>query len=345
MTIKTGIIEDVRLLGHKVDTITKECPERLAMIYEKLQTEPYLNTLKRFTTRESTTAEIEAVHSHLYCQQLANYSLNSNPYSYDKDTYLTEESPYIARLSAGGGLVLADAIMSGEIDNGFALIRPPGHHAEPGRGQGFCIFNNVALTAKYLQERYGLNRIMIVDFDVHHGNGTQDIFYDSDEVLFISLHQKNIYPGTGKGNETGSGKGTGYNINIPLPSQFGDNEYSCLFGQVIQNVADFYLPQIILVSAGFDAHDEDSTSVMRLTDDGYRRFAETLRFLADQYCDGKLLYLLEGGYHLPSLTRSVLASLDGLSSLNSRPGFCHSPRCKDVVAQELPIELRQKWNL
>ena len=161
-----------------------------------------------------------------------------------------EQSIYTAQLATGGCLDLADRLLGGDLDSGFALIRPPGHHAEPGRGMGFCVFNNVSITAEYLRKQYGLNRILIIDFDAHHGNGTQEAFYDTDEVMVMSLHQRDIFPFSGDASELGAEKGLGYTINVPVYSQFGDAEYTFLLGRLLQVVAEQYLPQIILVSAG-----------------------------------------------------------------------------------------------
>lgn len=346
MDKKTGIVTDNKYLWHKAPGQSKECPERLSNIYENLKNFDYLEKLRIYSPREASDDEVCSVHSKFYFKQILEYSLNKNPYSYDKDTYLVEDSPYIAKLAAGGCCILADAIMTGEISRGFALVRPPGHHAEAGRGMGFCIFNNIAITAKHLLEKHHLNRILIVDFDVHHSNGTQDIFYDSPEVLVLSIHQNNIFPFTGKGSEIGTGNGRGYNINIPVPPNFGNQEYSYIFGNIIQNVVDNYLPQVILVSAGFDAHTDDVMGKTDITTEGFGFIAKTLRYFASRHCDDKLLYVLEGGYHIPSLWTSVKATLDVfLGSSTVQPGFNYSAKAKNIIDIELSQEIRQKWAL
>jgi acetoin utilization deacetylase AcuC-like enzyme len=237
-----------------------------------------------------------------------------------------------AELAAGGCLELADRIMDNTLAHGFALIRPPGHHAEPGRGMGFCIFNNIAVTARYLRRTYGVDRILIVDFDAHHGNGTQEIFYESSEVLVISLHQRDIFPFTGLASEVGAGQGLGHNINIPVHAQFGDPEYTFLLGRLLQSVTEQYLPQFILVSAGYDGHCDETISGTRLSTQWYGLAATLLKQYADEVCGGRLLMILEGGYNPVSLAASVLATLDSLlADRRDRIGISFSERANQVL--------------
>ncbi len=273
--------------------------------------------------------------------------MTPNPYSYDRDTYLMEDSFHVAKLAAGGCLVLADAILTGEIDRGFALVRPPGHHAEHGRGMGFCILNNIALTARYLLEKYSLERILIIDFDVHHGNGTQEIFYEDQRVLTLSIHQDSLFPfNTGRFEEYGKNKGLGYNINIPVHPQFGDPEYHYIFGKVVQNLTEQYMPQIILVSAGFDGHADDSKSKTLITTAGFKKICETLKYFANQYCSDGLLYILEGGYDLTALEESVLVSLESLVEKSvMTPGFSFSQRAHKLIASGLVDVIKDKWTI
>ena len=211
---------------------------------------------------------------------------------------------------------------------------------------GFCIFNNVALTAQYLIDNYNLERILIVDFDAHSGNGTQEIFYNNSKVLFLSIHQNNIFPFAGKSSEIGEGPGLGYNINIPVPPHFGDKEYSYIFGKITQNVIENYLPQIILVSAGFDGHINDTMSEIDITDEGYKSITKSLIYFANKYCNKKLLYVLEGGYHIPSLCSSVISSLEAfMEDSNVLPGFLFSSRAQKIIDSEIPEEIKIKWGL
>lgn len=301
-------------------------------MYQTLESERYGDRLRMLRPREALTRDIEAVHSSFYLEQLREHVNLDDPYSYDRDTYLMEQSLYTAALAAGGCLELADRILDGEIDYGFALIRPPGHHAEPGRGMGYCVFNNVAITAQYLRRVYGLQRILIIDFDVHHGNGTQSIFYESEQVFFCSIHQEKLFPFTGLAREVGIDKGRGYTINLPVHQQFADQEYLYLLSRVLGGVVEQYLPQIILVSAGFDGHQQDSISRILLSTEWFGVVTELLKFLAHEACDDRLLFVLEGGYNPASLEASVLATVDSLlRPPGKRPGAVYCERAAKIL--------------
>jgi acetoin utilization deacetylase AcuC-like enzyme len=333
MLKKPGILYDRRYFDHHVDLPSPENPNRIRNLYQTLETKQYAQRLQTFKPREAGIDEIRAVHSQFYLEQIREYATDDNPYGYDPDTYLMEESLYTASLATGGCLELADRILSTDIDYGFALIRPPGHHAEPGRGMGFCIFNNAAITAEYLRRVYGLQRILILDYDAHHGNGTQAAFYETDEVLTVSIHQGQLFPFTGAASETGTGKGSGYTINLPVFQQFSDKEYSFLLGKILGAVVEQYLPQIIIVSAGYDAHTEETISKIDLTTDWFRSITELLKYLANESCDNRLLCVLEGGYNPVSLEESVLTTLDSLMEpVGKRPGIVHSERGEKVLA-------------
>ncbi|HXV80876.1 MAG TPA: histone deacetylase, partial [Candidatus Binatia bacterium] len=215
-------------------------------------------------------------------------------------------------------LRLIDSIAAGEAQNGFALVRPPGHHALRNRAMGFCLFNTIAIGAQHLKQTYHAKRIMIMDWDVHHGNGTQDSFYEDPSVLFISTHQFPYYPGTGALYEVGTNAGEGYTLNIPLPAGCGDAEYLRVFCDVVLPAAKKFEPEWLLVSAGFDPHRHDPLGGMNLTEPGFAGMARLLLQLADQYAGGKIAFLLEGGYDLAALTRSVAAVLEVMQQ-DSRP--------------------------
>ena len=344
MSKKLGIIKSEKFFLHKFNENKFERPERLNEIYKHIISEEkdYI-----FIEPEEIPEEtLNLAHSKFYTEQIKEYSDNKNYFSYDKDTYINEYTYKIARLAAGGCIKLADAIMNEEFDRGFAIVRPPGHHAEVGRAMGFCIFNNIALTALHLVKKYNLKRVLIIDFDAHHGNGTQEILYENNKILKVSIHENDIFPNSGKTTETGSENGTGYNINIPVHAYFGDEEYSYIFGKIIQPIVENYLPQIILVAAGFDGHKDDTSSKLNLTELGFSNITNFLTFLADKYSDGKLLYILEGGYNIDSLTSSLAATIEALKhSLQKPPGFMYSPRAAKIIEKELTDEIKQKWGI
>lgn len=339
---KLGILLDDRYFAHRIETASPENPGRLRELFPAVR-KRYNGNVRTIIPHQADSAAIEKVHSNFYLKQIREHALKSNPFSYDQDTYLMQESLATAQLAAGGCLEIADQIMTGELDHGFALIRPPGHHAEPGRGMGFCILNNIAITAKYLQDIYHLNRILIIDFDVHHGNGTQEVFYDSDQVLFVSIHQKNLFPFSGTAEEIGSDKGRGYNINIPVHSQFGDTEYTYLLGKTLQGLAEQFMPQIILVSAGYDGHIEESISATTLSTQWYHTATTMLKQAAKEICDDRLLFILEGGYNPVSLEKSVLTTIDSmLEPEKKRVGVLPSSRAAQLLVNH---PLHNFWTL
>lgn len=232
----------------------------------------------------------------------------------DPDTWVSPDSWDVALLAAGGACRAVDAVLNGEAPRAFALVRPPGHHAEPQRSMGFCLFNNIAVAAEHALTSHGLARVAIVDWDVHHGNGSQAAFWQSPQVLFISLHQYPFYPGTGSGTERGSGGGDGYTINLPLAAGATDQIYASAFEDVVVPALRAFDPQLILVSAGFDAHADDPLAMMRMTAPGFARLATMLRDLANECCQGRLALVLEGGYNLQSLPASVIATIHALDS-------------------------------
>lgn len=223
----------------------------------------------------------------------------------EPSTYFGPASLEIARLAAGGVVQAVDAVLSGRAKNALAVVRPPGHHAVPDQAMGFCIFGNVAIAARYAQQAYQLERILIVDFDVHHGNGTQDMLYDDPKALFISTHQYPFYPGTGALHETGTGAGKGYTINIPLQAGHGDHNYATIFQDIIWPAAERYKPQFMVVSAGFDAHWDDPLANMRLSLTGYAHLTRELIRIAETFCEGKIAFVLEGGYNLQALAHGI----------------------------------------
>ncbi|MDK9707019.1 MAG: histone deacetylase [Desulforhopalus sp.] len=342
MNKKLGLVVDGRLQRHAISGHSPENPGRIRRLSAVVQ-ERFRQDCVFLPARPADLADIEAVHSRFYLEQLRDHQLRSDPYSYDRDTYLMGHSLETAELAAGGCMALADRIMGGELDHGFAMVRPPGHHAEPGRGMGFCIFNNVAIVAEYLRRHYQLRRILILDFDAHHGNGTQEVFYDTDEVLVLSLHQRDIFPFTGKAEETGSGKGTGYTINVPVFAQFADVEYTFLLGRILQSVVEQYLPQIILVSAGYDGHRDETISGTNLSTEWFGLVTAMLKQYAREFCDNRLLMVLEGGYNPLSLEASVLATIESLlTNRRDKIGVYYSERANQLLKDH---PLQAKWLL
>jgi len=267
--------------------------------------------LERLTALKPSPISMERLlrnHSQRYIDQVRRVSERGGGHL-DPDTYTNSRS-YDAALVAAGGLVdVVEAVLDSRVDNAFAMVRPPGHHAMTSRGMGFCLFNNVAVAARYALEEKGLERILIVDFDVHHGNGTQDSFYEESSVLYFSTHQYPYYPGTGHWQEIGKGEGQGYTANVPLPGGVGDEGFQRIFDELLYPLAERYQPQLILVSAGYDSHWDDPLAMMGLTIIGYANLARTLKAMADDFCEGKIAFTLEGGYHLEVLSHSILNAL------------------------------------
>jgi len=302
----TAYVYDPIYLEHKIYG-HPESPERLLTTMRALEEAGVRAKLTRIEASPLAMEHLEAVHDGAYIEQVRRMAESGGGHL-DLDTYLSPCS-YEAALMAAGGLVCAvDAVLEGKADNAFALVRPPGHHALPNRGMGFCLFNNVAIAARYALDQHGLDRVLIADFDVHHGNGTQEVFYHDSRVLYFSTHQYPHYPGTGYWREIGEGEGEGYTVNVPLPAGVGDEGYERIFGEILRPLAERYRPQLILVSAGYDAHWADPLAAMRLSITGYAQLARALRSLADELCQGRLVFTLEGGYNLEVLSHSILAT-------------------------------------
>jgi len=290
-----------------------ESPARLEAIYSMLDKEDRENGFPIVPAREATEAEITAVHTPEYVGRIAQTADRGRLVSLDPDTSACPDTYQAAKLAAGGLLELVDAVQARSLDNGFALVRPPGHHAEADQARGFCIFNNVGIAAAHLLRRHGAERVLIVDWDIHHGNATQHQFYDSPHVLYFSTHQYPYYPGTGALEETGSGAGKGYNINVPMRPGAGDYEYFALFRELVQPLAEAFKPHFILVSAGFDTYYQDPLGYMQVTPEGFAGMTRFLLESAEKLCEGRLALTLEGGYDLGGLQDSVRAVLHELA--------------------------------
>jgi acetoin utilization deacetylase AcuC-like enzyme len=260
---------------------------------------------------EVSMDDLTLVHATEYIERIKKFAEKGGG-NLDYDTVVSPGTYKAAILAAGGVIEATEAVLKGTVNHAFALVRPPGHHATCWQGKGFCIFNNIAVAAKHVLCNYDINRILIVDFDVHHGNGTQDTFYADSNVLYFSTHEYPLYPGTGHLDENGIREGEGYNVNIPMVAGWGDEEYQAIYEDILAPIAMKYKPQLIMVSAGYDGHWSDNIALMQLSVSGFARIVEIIKVLADKLCDGKLIFTLEGGYNHEAISYSVLASLNML---------------------------------
>lgn len=258
----------------------------------------------------ATREQLERIHHPDYLDEIEAAAASGGGWI-DGDTLVGADSFAVASLAAGAAVAAVDAVLDGDIARGFVLARPPGHHATPDRGMGFCLLNSIAIAAAHALAR-GTRRILILDWDVHHGNGTQDAFYDTEHVLFCSIHQSPLYPGTGAGHERGQGAGVGFTLNIPLPPGRGDDDYHQVLTEIVTPAARAYAPELVLVSAGFDAHRDDPLAGMRLTEAGFTHLATAAARIAAESAGGRLVAVLEGGYDPGALGRGVAAVLTRL---------------------------------
>ncbi|MGH7205832.1 MAG: histone deacetylase family protein [Nitrospiraceae bacterium] len=302
---RTGFVYHPDYLKHDMGAGHPESPDRLKAIVSRLEAGGVLDRLVRIEPAIVTDEWITQVHEASYLTRLKSQAPVNGRVSLDPDTSMSAGSLSAAYLAAGGALAAADAIMAGTVVHAFCAVRPPGHHAESDRAMGFCLFNNVAIAARYLQRRHGAARVLIVDWDVHHGNGTQHIFDDDPSVLFFSTHQYPHYPGTGRATERGKGKGEGLTINVPMSAGQGDEDYREVFERVLVPAADSYKPDFVLISAGFDAHRDDPLAGMGLTEEGYAALTGIVAGIARRHSKGRILSCLEGGYNLNALAASV----------------------------------------
>ncbi len=306
------VVTSRRFLAHDMGVGHPERPQRLEAILAQLERASIVGV----EWLEPTMAPLDAIlanHSKEHVELIRILSASNRPRAVTPDTVVGPATWEAALLASGGALAAVDAVLAGRADNALCLHRPPGHHAEREAAMGFCFFNHVAIAARHLRAS-GVERVAIVDWDVHHGNGTQDSFYDDANVFYCSLHQSPHYPGTGPANETGAGEGVGTTLNIPLAAGLGDEEYAATMAKLVIPALYEFQPGFVLISAGFDAHAQDPLGDMEMTQAGFAGLTEQVAAVARQCCGGRLVSVLEGGYDLQATTASVQAHLEVLAA-------------------------------
>jgi acetoin utilization deacetylase AcuC-like enzyme len=321
-------VDDPRFDAHASGAYHPERPERLAAARGAVAkaADELGVAWERVPAREATDDELARVHDPAFVRGLE--ALRGERGYVDSDTYFAPGSVEAARLAAGGLVSMVEAMTTGDVPRGVALLRPPGHHARPANAMGFCLLNNVAVAAAHAVAK-GAQRVLVMDWDVHHGNGTQEIFWRDPRVLYMSTHQWPFYPGTGAARERGEGEGEGYTVNAPLTAGGGDAVYASAFERVLLPIAEAYAPDLVLVSAGFDAATRDPLAQMEVTPGAFGWMARGLARVADKSARGRIALVLEGGYDLVSLESGLLASIDGILHPSAAPGPEAVPRAPD----------------
>jgi acetoin utilization deacetylase AcuC-like enzyme len=306
---RVGFYDDPMFREHDSGPGHPERPERVDAVVRGLRDAGLLEALVPFAPRPATPAELLRVHTEEHIALV--FSTKGHGFQFDPDTQAGPRSCDAALLAAGAVVDAVDHVLDGELQRAFCAVRPPGHHATAERAMGFCLFNNVAVAAAHAVHR-GLTRVLVVDFDVHHGNGTQDIFYDDPRVLYVSSHAYPFYPGTGSLDEVGDGKGAGFTVNLPMPQGLGDEAYVRLYRDIVEPIGRAFDPELVLVSAGFDAHRGDPLAGMDLTRRGYAELASVCLDIAEGSAEGRVVMALEGGYGLDNLASSAAAVVEVL---------------------------------
>ena len=315
---KTGVVRDLRFLNHLTGPGHPERPQRLETLHAMLDAPDMIGTYDPIPPRRAKKEEILLVHSPEYFAKVAATATRDHC-ALSGDTHTSKGSFEAAMAAAGGVIQAAAMVVAGDLNNAFALVRPPGHHAERNRAMGYCLFNNVAIGAMAARKNLGLKRVLIVDWDVHHGNGTQHCFETDPTVLFFSTHQFPYFPGTGLYTETGRGPGEGFTVNLPLPAGYGDGEMVALYETLLRPMALEFAPELILASVGFDLHRNDTTGGMKVSSAGFAGLTRSLMNIARDCCNGRLVLCLEGGYELNSLANSVRAVMNELAEITVAP--------------------------
>jgi histone deacetylase 6 len=337
--VTTGLVWDERFLEHRAPPGHPEHGGRAQAIWRRLESEGLAARSRSVPAREAADEELERVHTARHVRAIDETSRFA-ALQLDPDTYTSPGSALAARLAAGGLVDLAREVAKGRLDNGFALLRPPGHHAEAERPMGFCLFNNVAVAARAVQAAGLAKRVLIVDWDLHHGNGTQHSFREDPTVLYFSTHQFPFYPGTGAIEEIGGGDGRGATVNVPFPGGMGDAEYVAAFERVLLPIAAEFDPELVLVSAGFDAADGDPLGAMRVSPAGYAALTRRVLGLAG----GRVVLALEGGYNLDAIARSAAECVRTLlGDREPEPGFGEPDRRARAVLDAVKAVQKEHW--
>ena len=343
---EVGVLYDPRYSDHYDAGYHPENPKRLEAIVEELNSDSAFERVRLFEGRPATDQELRLNHSAAYIQQVESSASRDHSHL-DPDTYTCRQSAEVARLAAGGLLDLTDAVMKGELHAGLALVRPPGHHAEYERAAGFCIYNNIAIAARMALRNHNIKKLLIMDWDLHHGNGTQWSFYDDPSVLYVSTHQYPYYPGTGALNQVGKDAGLGTTVNIPMPIGMDDEDFIMAFEHILLPIALQYAPELVLVSAGFDTYFNDPLGGMKVTPKGYGRLTDRLMRIAAASADSRIILVLEGGYNLEGLSLGVKSSLHRLEKGKpSRDGTIEKPSgaISRVIDSVLDVQ-RNYWEV
>jgi len=356
--MNTGVVIDRRYMDHDMGAYHVESPDRIEALLQMLEEDPPV-PFRAIPPRQATDEELGWVHERGYIDLIRSTAGKTVPI--DMDTLAGPRTWETALLATGGLLEAVDRIMDGSVRNAIALVRPPGHHAEASRAMGFCFFNNAAIAAEHLVRRRGAKRVLIVDWDLHHGNGTEHAFYERRDVMYVSTHQVPLYPGTGAARFFGHGEGYGYNLNVPLLAGKGDADFLYIFERILAPVAAQFEPDFILSSAGFDIAAGDPLGGMEVTPAGFGRMTASLMAMAERSASGRLALVLEGGYNLVALREGVREVLKALAQSDGPPpeqrgaipsGVSPSPETPGPRSPSLLVELeeplrafRRKWEL
>lgn len=340
--MKLGFLIDDQYRQHNTGSAHPESPQRILIVQETLDSLAGLKRWKRVEPRQASREELERIHHPAHVDRIEK-SVRKAPAYLDPDTVVSTESFKIGLLAAGGVLECVEAICRGSLRRAFAFVRPPGHHAEPNKAMGFCLFNSIAVAAAHARKKHGFERIAIVDIDLHHGNGTQTAFYSDPQVLYVSSHQYPYYPGTGSFEETGEKAGQGYTVNFPLPAGTGDETFVPLYSRVVEPILEQYKPQLILVSAGFDAYFRDPLGGLAVTHQGYASAAAALIRAAEKNSEGRICFALEGGYSREGLQECTKAVMMQMEMESPKTAASAESPLFHQISREAKKHLRGLW--